>query len=301
MTQLFTIFLNILTPVFGLVLIGYLLGPRLEIEARSVSRYAYFALTPAFLFNVFSTAQIEANLALRMVLFAVTGTLLMALAGYVLARVMRCSTEMTAAFVLICVFGNVGNFGFPIIEFKYDEGALVDASLYFIVMSTLGFIVGVGAATISSGGGLGAILSVFKTPAIIAAIVAVAANLFGVSVPLFVERIVQLLSGALIPTMLFTLGIQLANMTNIQFDRHVWSVSILRLLIGPVLGILLAIPFGLTGVPRGTGILQLAMPAAVLTSLIAMEHKLMPEFVTTTVLLTTILSALTLTLVLYIV
>lgn len=301
MIQLLTIFINILTPVFGLVLIGYLVGPRLEIEARSVSRYAYFVLTPAFLFNVFSSAQIEANLALRMVLFATIGTLLMALAGYLLARVMRCSTEMTAAFVLICVFGNVGNFGFPIIQFKFGEASLVDASLYFIVMSTLGFIIGVGAAALSSGGGAGAILSVFKTPAIVAAIVAVAANVFDITVPLFVERILELLSGALIPTMLVTLGIQLAGMKNIQFDRHVWSVSILRLLIGPVLGILLAVPFALTGIPRGTGILQLAMPAAVLTSLIAMEHKLMPDFVTTTVLLTTILSALTLTLVLYIV
>jgi len=301
LSQLFTIFLNILTPVFGLVLIGYMLGPRLEIEARSVSRYAYYVLTPAFLFNVFSTAQIEANLALRMVLFATVGTLLMALAGYALARLMRCSTEMTAAFVLISVFGNVGNFGFPIIQFKYGEGAIVEASLYFIVMSTLGFIVGVAAATLSSGGGFGAMLSVFKTPAIIAAIVAVAANVLNVPVPLFFERIVGLMAGALIPTMLFTLGIQLAGMTNITFDRHVWSISILRLLIGPALGILLAVPFALSGVPRGTGILQLAMPAAVLTSLIAMEHKLMPEFVTTIVLLTTILSALTLTLVLYIV
>lgn len=301
MSQLLPIFVNILTPVFGLVLIGYLLGPRLEIEARSVSRYAYYVLTPAFLFNVFSTAQIEASLALRMVLFATVGTLLMALAGYLLARVMRCTKEMTAAFVLVCVFGNVGNFGFPFIQFKFGEGAIIEASLYFIVMSTLGFVVGVGAAALSSGSGLGAILSVFKTPAIVAAIVAVAANVFSVTVSLPLERIVGLLSGALIPTMLFTLGIQLAGMENIKFDRNVWSVSILRLLIGPALGILLAVPLALTGVPRGTGILQLAMPAAVLTSLIAMEHKLMPDFVTTVVLLSTILSALTLTLVLYIV
>lgn len=298
--QLFTIFLNILTPVFGLVLIGYLLGPRLEIEARSVSRYAYYVLTPAFLFNVFSTAKIEAELALRMTIFAVAGTLLMALAGYMLARLMRCSTEITAAFVLICVFGNVGNFGFPIIQFKYGDGAIVEASFYFIIMSTLGFIVGVAAVTLSRGGKLGAILSVFKTPAILAAIVSVGTNLSGVPVPLFIERLAELLAGALIPTMLFTLGIQLAGMRKITFDRAVWAVSLTRLLIGPVLGILLALPL-LTGVPRGTGILQLAMPAAVLTSLIALEHDLMPDFVTTAVLLTTILSALTLTLVLYIV
>ncbi|MEZ4656719.1 MAG: hypothetical protein R2911_04035 [Caldilineaceae bacterium] len=46
MTQLFTIFLNILAPVFTLVLIGYIIGPRLQIEARSISRIAYFLLAP---------------------------------------------------------------------------------------------------------------------------------------------------------------------------------------------------------------------------------------------------------------
>ena len=40
------------------------------------------------------------------------------------------------------------------------------------------------------------------------------------------------------------------------------------------------------------------MPAAVLTSLIALEHDLLPDFVTTTVLFSTILSSITLTLVL---
>ena len=46
---------------------------------------------------------------------------------------------------------------------------------------------------------------------------------------------------------------------------------------------------------RSTGILQAAMPSAVLTSIIAIEYKLIPEFVTTTVLFSTLYSILTLT------
>jgi len=58
---------------------------------------------------------------------------------------------------------------------------------------------------------------------------------------------------------------------------------------------LLVIPFGLTGLERGAGILQASMPSAVLASLIALEHDLLPDFVTPAVLLSTLLSLVTLT------
>jgi predicted permease len=77
--------------------------------------------------------------------------------------------------------------------------------------------------------------------------------------------------------------------------------STARLVFGPALALALAAPFALTGVARGTGVLQAAMPAAVLTTLIAMEHDLIPEFVTTVVLFSTLASAVTLTIVLAIV
>ena len=94
-------------------------------------------------------------------------------------------------------------------------------------------------------------------------------------------------------------GIQLAGMGRPKlFDKDVILVSLIRLLAGPALAIVLAAPFGLSGVERGAGIIQASMPAAVLTSLIALEHDLLPDFVTTTVLFSTILSSITLTLVL---
>ena len=61
---LFSVFLNVVTPVFILVVIGYFIGPRLNVEARSLSRTAYYVLVPAFIFNIISEAKIEAELAL---------------------------------------------------------------------------------------------------------------------------------------------------------------------------------------------------------------------------------------------
>jgi predicted permease len=297
-SQLLTIFANILLPVFTLVLIGYVVGPRLQLDARTLSRFAYFIITPSFIFNIFSAAEIGVTIALRMALFIIvvtTGTVLMA---WLAARLLRCSPQMTAAYVLVAAFGNVGNFGLPIIQFKLGDSALVAASFYFLVLSIYGFMVGVTAATWHQGTRLRAIWMAFKTPAVLAVIPAILVNWFDAPLPLFVNRAVGLLAGALIPVMLVTLGVQLAGMGIPKLTRDVVVTSLIRLSVGPVLALLLVAPFALTGIERGAGILQASMPVAVLAALIALEHRLLPDFVTTVTLFSTLASAVTLTIVL---
>ncbi|MEZ4865367.1 MAG: AEC family transporter [Caldilineaceae bacterium] len=298
MTQLFPIFLNILAPVFVLVLIGYVVGPRLQMEARTLSRFAYFIIMPAFTFNIFSVAEIPFTLALHMAAFIVVVTIGTVLSAWLIARLLRCSPEMTAAYVLAAAFGNVGNFGLPIVQFRFGEAALVAASFYFLVLSFFGFVVGVTAATWHKGSGLSAVGAAFKTPAVVAVLPAFLFNWFDIPVPLFVGRAVGLLAGALIPVMLVTLGVQLAGMGIPRLTRDVMVASITRLLVGPALALGLATFFTLPPLERGAGIVQASMPVAVLAALIALEHQLLPDFVTTVALFSTLASAITLTVVL---
>ena len=66
MLALSLIFLNVVTPVFILVAVGYFIGPLLKIEARSLSKTAYFVFVPAFVFNIISEAKIAAELDMLM-------------------------------------------------------------------------------------------------------------------------------------------------------------------------------------------------------------------------------------------
>ena len=63
---------------------------------------------------------------------------------------------------------------------------------------------------------------------------------------------------------------------------------------GLLLGLALAPVFGLEGAARQAGILESAMPAAVMTTVLAEQYDLEPEFVSATVFLSTLLSPLTL-------
>jgi hypothetical protein len=119
--ELLSIFINILAPIFSLVAIGYLAGPRLGLEARTLSRLAYFILTPPFIFNIFSTAQMNANAALQMGLYILSVTIVGVAVAWGTAKVLERPALMVAAYVLIAAFGNVGNFGLPIIQFKLGD------------------------------------------------------------------------------------------------------------------------------------------------------------------------------------
>jgi hypothetical protein len=295
MAELLSIFLDVVAPVFAIVALGYLVGPRLGLDAKTLSRAAYYVFVPAFTFDVISRSRVPLASAGRMAAYAVATHLAFGAIAFLLARLLRRSREVTAAYVMLAVFGNVGNFGLALVTFRLGDAALAPATIYFVVILLTSFVVCVGIAAWTRGGGLSAVSSVFRTPALIVAVPAAFVSAAGAELPLVVSRTVGLLGGAMIPIMLFVLGVQLAQTRALRPTADVGVVSALRLVGAPALAWLLAVPFGLGGLERATGILQAGMPPAILVAIIATEYDIAPGFVTAAVLLATVLSLPTLT------
>jgi predicted permease len=300
-SELGRIYLNILVPVFALVVLGYVAGPRLGLDARTLSRVAYFLLVPAYNFNVLSAAHIPASLAGRVILFTAAMEIAVALAGFAVGRLLRRSPQVIAAYVLVAVFPNVGNFGIPIVQFAFGADALTVAVLYFVAINVFSFAIGVAAANWHHGSVLRAVGQVVKTPALLAVPPALAFNLLQWPVPLALSRPVGLLAGAMVPVMLVALGVQLAAAPIPRLSMDMAMANAVRLVGGPALAALLAIPLGMAGLARDAGVLQASMPTAVFASIIAFEHDLLPAFVTATVLVSTLASIVTLAIVLAII
>jgi predicted permease len=296
--QLISVFVNVIVPVFAVVLVGYLAGPWLGLEVRTLSRVSYYVFMPAFVFHIISDAEVQAAVVGQMTIYIATVYVALALLGFAVAKGLKRPPEVIGMYVLVATFSNSGNFGLSMVKFRFGEAALVPATIYFIILTIIGFAFGVAAASWARGGALGAITSVFKTPSLLVFVPAVVISATDLEVPLFFSRITRLLADAMIPVMLVTLGVQLADVGKLRVNLDVVMASAVRLLGGPILAAILAIPFGLTGLGRSTGILQASMPAAVLTVIIALEYDLVPGLVTTTVLFSTLVSLVTLTIVL---
>jgi predicted permease len=295
--QIFTIFLNVITPVFTLVLLGYLLGPRLGLHYRTLSRTAYYFLIPAFIFHVLSTIRIDLRTAGLMVtgislIFLATGLL-----GWLAARMLGYSREIAVAFLMTGVFGNVGNFGLAMIRFRLGNIAMQSATVYMVTANTVAFAACVLAASWIRNGGWGALKSLIKTPAIVVLPFTLFFPFTGMAPPLMINRIAGLLGDAMIPIMLLTLGLQLREAGRLEWGRPVLAACGVRLGLGPTLAFALIPIIGLTGIASSAGILQASMPAAVLTAIIAMEHDVAPTFVSSVVFVSTMLSLITLTVV----
>jgi len=298
MPQLLPIFLNVLGPVFALVAVGYLFGPRLALDARTLARVCFFIVAPAFIFKVVSTAKIEVGLALRMTFYIASVHILSALIAYRFARWLNRSPKMTVIYVLAAVFGNIGNFGLPIIQFALGESALTIGTFYFLILTVLSFAIGMTVIHWGKGSHFETAWEVLKTPSIFVVFPALLCNWSHIDLPPFLFRSLDLLASMMIPLMLLALGVQLASVGFPHLSLDIVLASGLRLLLAPLLAFLLAIPFGLAGQERGAGLLQASMPVAVVTSVIALEYDLLPNFVMALILFSTLASIVTLTFIL---
>lgn len=296
MTDLFFVFINVTLPVFAIVLLGALSGGRLQLEARTLTRTAYYIFVPAFIFHSISNAHIQFSSTLLMMVYILVVHLVGVCIAAAIGRLLGRSREMIAAFMMIASFGNVGNYGLALIRFRLGEEALPAATLFYVTITISAFVICVGAAGWARGGSRGALWQVARTPALLAMIPAVIVSSTDLQVPLMVQRMVGLLAEAMIPVMLFALGLQMLEQKKIQFNLDVLLGSGIRLVLVPALALLVARGFALSPIEGAAGVLQAAMPAAILVAIIAKENDIVPEFVTSVVVVSTLASVATLTL-----
>jgi predicted permease len=230
-----------------------------------------------------------------MATFAAASILLMGLITALIARLLRFERSTMMALLITVMFANAGNFGLSLNLFAFGEDAVAYASIYFVTSAFLVYTLGVVLASWGHSDIKTALIGVFKVPVIYAVIFALIYNWLDWQLPLPVERTVNLLSEAAIPVMIVLLGIQLYNA---KISRDIFKVGLsnfLRLVAAPILAIGLVSLFRLEGAAYQAGVIESAVPTAVLTTVLATEYDLDPAFVTTTVVTSTLLSPLTLT------
>ncbi len=295
MSDLFHLFSNNILPIFLAAAAGFLVAKYLGVSARAVSRIAFYIFSPCLIFVLFTSGQLDGDDITQMAAFAAVGILIMGVITALIARLLRFERSIMVALIITVMFANVGNFGLSLTQFAFGESAVAHASIYFVTSAFLVYTLGVVLASWGHSDIKTALLGVFKVPVIYAVVFALIYNWLNWQLPLPVERTVSLLSEAAIPVMIVLLGIQLYNAKISKEYFKVGLSNFLRLVVSPILAIGLASLFRLEGAAYQAGVIESAVPTAVLTTVLATEYDLNPAFVTTTVVISTLLSPLTLT------
>lgn len=294
-TELAGTFANNLLPVMLLTAAGFLLGRALEIDSRTLGRVIFYFFSPVLVFDLLIHNHLPLGEMARTMGFCLAVFVGMSTLTLFVGRLARLDRLTMTAVLLTVSFANTGNYGLPLVSFAFGDDALAHATLYFVTTTILFNTVGVLIASLGHLDFKQAVLGMLKVPTIYAVLLAAVISQFHASLPLPLERTIGLAADGAIPLMLILLGVELAR---IQWSHSLRALGLgagLRLLAGPLVGFLLAIPFGLQGAARQGSLVETAMPAAVTNTVLATEYKLDSSLVTAIVFIGTLLSPLTLT------
>lgn len=295
LSALLTTFFNNLLPILLIGGAGFLIGKFLVVDARTLGRVVFYLFSPLLVFNLLLNSQLNFQQAMVTMSFSASIVAVMGLLSLLLGKFFHLERPLLLAVILTTCFANTGNYGLPLVKLAFGDDALAYASLYFVANSILFNTVGVLIASLGHMDLKSALLGLFKVPTVYAVILAVTLNGFHIHLSTPLASAVQIAANGSIPVMLVLLGMEL---TRVQWSHSFRALGLsvfIRLIIGPIIGLALAIPFGLTSVARQSAVAQSAMPAAVTTTVVAAEYNLEPSLVTAIVFLGTILSPLTLT------
>jgi malate permease and related proteins len=293
--ELITTFANNLLPILLVGGAGFALGKLLSIDSRSLGRVVFYVFSPLLVFDLMVKSQLNLRQAITTIGYTSSVILVLGILAFLLGRMYQLERTALLAVILTVAFGNTGNYGLPLVKFAFGDDALAVASLFYVTTTILFNTVGVVIASLGHMDLKSALLGLFKVPVVYGVILALLIKGLNVQMPLPLSRTIEIAANGAIPVMLILLGLEL---TRIEWSHSFRAIGVgvgAKLLLGPIVGILLASLFGLEGHTRQGSIIEAAMPAAVATTVVATEYKLQPSLVTAIVFLGTALSPLTLT------
>jgi len=293
--DLISLFSHNLLPILIIASGGFLLGKLFKINPRALSQVIFYIFSPALIFRLLIHSQLSNQDIFKVILFGTLYLLILMGVTWSLGKAMKFERKVMAAVLLTALFMNAGNYGLPVINFAFGETALAFASLFFVTTATFTYSVGVVIASSGNTSILKATKGLLRVPSIYALALGILIMRLGWTLPTVIERSVDLLADASIPSMLVLLGLQFVNIKLDGQFRPLALVSVMRLLIAPMLAVGLTRLLSITGPAYQATVLEAGMPTAVLTTVLATEFDCLPPFVTTVVFVTTLLSPFTLT------
>ncbi|QPK61858.1 AEC family transporter [Methylomonas sp. LL1] len=219
--------------------------------------------------------------------------------SWLLAKLLRFKNSQTGAVILAAAFPNVTYLGLPVLEQAFGGWARsVVIQIDLFAAAPMVFTVGIALARyygVDQEEKPKSWLGFFNAPPFWAAFLAVLLNLNHIPAPVWLAGLLQKLSAAVAPLMIFSLGLAL-SWRAIRFRNlpYIVPVIVLKLLLLPWLALHLADAVQLQGQFKAAAVMDLAMPSMVLGVVLCDRYRLDSSLYATAVTVTTALSLLSL-------
>jgi len=295
------ILIDIIAPIFILILTGYLFEKRFHFDLDVLSKVLLYLVMPATVITTLTTTSLSAAYIRTTTIFCLAMVAVLFLVSTVVARLLGHHKKMGRAFNHTVMFYNSGNFGFPISDLAFPGLGLAVQAIILAIQNVVNFSFGLFMVSAGQYPVKQALIKTLRIPLMYAIVVAGLIRYYDFVIPDVIWLPIQYLSRALIPMALLALGFQLAKTSIRRGIRTSLPSVVLRLLVSPVLAAGLVILLGIREPLAPILIVSTSFPTAINSVLIAMELNNEPEFVANTVFLSTVCSILTVAVAIYVV
>ncbi len=274
--DLITRIADVIVPVFLIVAIGYGYARRSPPDLSAFNRIALDVLAPVLVYSALASKDFRIA---DHVPLLIGGTVLILGSGLLAWPLARLFGAQPRTLVPVVMFNNSGNMGLPLALLAFGPAHFGAAVALFSVANLFHFSIGARITSASA-----RTRDLMTSPLMIGTALGFASALSDVRPPDLLLSGLKLLGDALLPMMLFALGVRLTSLT-----RHGLALGLLGALARPVIGLAIGIPLawalGLEGAARGQLLLFAALPPAVMQFMLADRYQQEPEKVAAMIML----------------
>ncbi len=221
------------------------------------------------------------------------------LIGVITAKVLKIPDGTSAVHKLLFTCGNVIFIGYPIIVAMYGETGFFYAIIYWLMNDLFLWTVGVIMLTKNKTDEKKGFAKQILNPNTISFAVAILMLIFGIKLPSFLQEATSGVGGLTTYLSMIFIGMALATVDIKRIVKKWWILILtpLKLVIIPIGFMFLFKSFGIKEMLLGVVVLETAMPAQTVLSILAYEHRADGEYAAVAMFITTIASLFTLPLI----
>ncbi|MGJ0430105.1 AEC family transporter [Methylobacter sp.] len=264
----------------------------------ALTMVVYYLLLPAMVLDVLWSADIGVH-SLQYTLLGTSSIVFAMVSIWLIGRVFRFEDKRLGAMILAAAFPNVTYLGLPVLEQTFGSWAR-SVAIQVDLFATAPMLFTIGIMIVRHYGeddaeGQKSMLSFLNAPPFWAAAVAVGLNLNGVIAPAWLTGVLQKLSAAVVPLMLFSLGLALSwRAVTVRNIPYVTPVILIKMVLMPLFALTLISHLNMAESYRAPAVLEMAMPSMVLGIVFCDRYRLDSSLYAMVVTVTTALSLLSL-------
>lgn len=292
-----------IVPIFAVIFLGWVArrkGMAPQAFLGPANQLVFYLAIPAMIFRAIAKSSFGTQFEPR----AMGITLACVGAGFALAWSAAAISGMPrhrrGTFVQSGFHGNLGYIGLAVAFYFLGQAGLVRASIiagFVMILQNFLAVVALQGAAGQPGSALPfrqIALRMAGNPVIVSALAGILFSLMGITLPLVVDRSLSILSGLALPMALLLIGASLSFDLVRDNASGVLAICIIKLIVMPGLGMLAFRVIGLDPAHGLPGLILLASPVATLTYVMAGEMGGDQDLAVAAISVSTLLSALTL-------